>query len=197
MEDLTLIPREKDKGVRIDKWLAAEGVASRAQVQQGIKDGTVLVDGARTKANYKIAGAEEVNIHIYALQVADVEPENLPLDIVFEDHDVAVVNKPQGMVVHPAPGHMSGTLVNALLYHCRELSEVNGAMRPGIVHRIDRDTSGLLMIAKNDKAHESLARQLQDKTVERTYRGIVHGVIEEDRGKIDAPIGRDQHDRKK
>lgn len=197
MEKVLLSAREKDNGTRIDKWVADEGSWSRARVQQWIKDGEVLVDGRTVKANYKIENGDEVQIHIPDPQFVDVDPENIPLGIVFEDADVVVINKPQGMVVHPAPGHTSGTLVNALLYHCSDLSGINGMMRPGIVHRIDKDTSGLLMVAKNDEAHESLARQLQNKTVERTYRGVVHGVIEHDRGTIDAPIGRDEKDRKK
>ncbi|HET7577846.1 MAG TPA: RluA family pseudouridine synthase [Bacillales bacterium] len=196
MENLTQTVEEKDNGKRIDKWLA-EGNRSRSQVQQWIKDGHVRVGGQTVKSNYKIAAGDIVEIAVPDPEPLEVKAEDIPLDVVYEDADVIVVNKPQGMVVHPASGHPSGTLVNALLYHCRDLSGINGIRRPGIVHRIDKDTSGLLMVAKNDLAHESLAEQLKEKSIERKYKAIVHGFLQHDKGTIDAPIGRDASDRKK
>lgn len=197
METVKRTAEEKDNGIRIDKWLAENGEWSRAQVQQWVKDDHVRVDGQSVKSNYKLSAGDRVEVHIPDPEPLQAEPENIPLDIVFEDADVIVVNKPQGMVVHPAPGHTSGTLVNALLYHCGDLSGINGVVRPGIVHRIDKDTSGLIMAAKNDRAHESLAAQLKDKTIDRKYKAIVHGIMQHDKGTIDAPIGRDTKDRKK
>ncbi|HET7628768.1 MAG TPA: RluA family pseudouridine synthase [Bacillales bacterium] len=184
-------------GTRIDKWLAAIEDWTRSQVQQWIKDGAVKVNGKTVKANYKIQAEDVVEVSVRDPEPLEVVAEPIPLDIVYEDEDVIVVNKPQGMVVHPAPGHETGTLVNALLYHCRDLSGINGTIRPGIVHRIDKDTSGLLVVAKNDRAHKCLSEQLKAKTIERTYKAIVHGVLKHDHGKIDAPIGRDEKDRKK
>lgn len=181
---------------RIDKIISALNEEwSRSQVQQWIKDGFVTVNGKTVKANYKCSVGDEVVIALPEPEPLDVEPEEMDLDIYYEDADVLVVNKPRGMVVHPAPGHMRGTLVNGLLAHCKDLSGINGVLRPGIVHRIDKDTSGLLMVAKNDMAHESLVNQLVNKTVTRKYKAIVHGVIPHDYGTIDAPIGRDKHDR--
>lgn len=197
MQEKIFIARKEADGCRIDKWLADEGDWSRAQVQRWIKDGQVMASGQKAKANDKMNEGDKVHVHIPDLASTAVAPEAISLDIIFEDEDVIVVNKPQGMVVHPAPGHTSGTLVNALLSHCDTLSDINGAERPGIVHRIDKDTSGLLMAAKNNAAHEDLAQQLQNKTVSRTYKAIVHGVIAHDQGTIDAPIGRDEKDRKK
>jgi 23S rRNA pseudouridine1911/1915/1917 synthase len=181
---------------RIDKVIAAlHEEWSRSQVQQWIKDGFVTVNGQLIKANYKCSAGDEVAIELPEPEPLDVEAEEMNLDVYYEDADVLVVNKPRGMVVHPAPGHMRGTLVNGLLAHCKDLSGINGVLRPGIVHRIDKDTSGLLMIAKNDMAHESLVEQLVNKTVTRKYKAIVHGVVPHDYGTIDAPIGRDKHDR--
>jgi 23S rRNA pseudouridine1911/1915/1917 synthase len=183
---------------RIDKVIAALNEEwSRSKVQQWIKDGLVTVNDQHVKANYKSSAGDVVVIRLPEPEPLHVEPENIPLDIYYEDADVLVVNKPRGMVVHPAPGHMRGTLVNALLAHCTDLSGINGVLRPGIVHRIDKDTSGLLMVAKNDMAHQSLVDQLVKKTVTRKYKAIVHGVIPHDYGTIDAPIGRDKRDRKK
>ena len=169
---------------------------SRSQLQKWFEDGNVTVNGEKVKPKYKLAVGDRVVVQPEKPQKIDLEPENIPLDIVYEDDDVIVVNKPQGMVVHPAPGHPNHTLVNALLYHS-PLSTINGEFRPGIVHRIDKDTSGLLMIAKNDLAHRSLAAQLKAKTNEREYVALVHGVIKEERGTIDAPLGRSKKDRKK
>ena len=182
---------------RIDKQLGHHFKQfSRSQIQRWIEDGHVKVNDQPVKPKYKLAVGDVVTIEPEKPQKIDLVPENIPLDIVYEDDDVIVVNKPQGMVVHPAPGHPDHTLVNALLYHS-PLSTINGEFRPGIVHRIDKDTSGLLMVAKNDMAHRSLAAQLKAKTNEREYVALVHGVIKEDRGTIDAPLGRSPKDRKK
>ncbi|MDF2721885.1 MAG: pseudouridine synthase [Paenibacillus sp.] len=186
-------------GQRIDKFVteaAADEEFSRSQIQLWIKDGDIQVNGAAVKPNYKLATGDRIQLAIPEPTEVNVQPEPIPLDVVYEDADVIVVNKPRGMVVHPAPGHTSGTLVNALLHHCRDLSGINGVMRPGIVHRIDKDTSGLLMAAKNDKAHISLAAQLKAHTVIRKYIAVVHGIVAHDQGTIDAPIGRDTADRK-
>lgn len=189
----------RDEGQRIDKWTADQLPGeSRSRIQQLIREGYVLVNGKSVKPNYRIKTGDQIMVRLPEPEPMHVDPENLHLDIVYEDDAVVVVNKPRGMVVHPAPGHLSGTLVNGLLYHCRGgLSGINGVLRPGIVHRIDKDTSGLLMVAKTDLAHRSLARQLEDKTTRRLYLAIVHGVLPEDKGTIDAPIGRDDQDRKK
>lgn len=182
---------------RIDKQLGHHFAQySRSQLQRWIEDGNVQVNGQAVKPKYKLATRDVVTIEPEKPKKIDLVPENIPLDIIYEDDDVIVVNKPQGMVVHPAPGHPDHTLVNALLYHS-PLSTINGEFRPGIVHRIDKDTSGLLMVAKNDMAHRSLAAQLKAKTNEREYVALVHGVIKEDRGTIDAPLGRSLKDRKK
>lgn len=195
-ENLRLVVEEGMTG-RIDKQLGHHfNQYSRSQIQKWIGDGNVKVNGHPVKPKYKLAVGDEVTIEPEKPQKIDLEPENIPLDIVYEDDDVVVVNKPQGMVVHPAPGHPNHTLVNALLHHC-PLSTINGEFRPGIVHRIDKDTSGLLMVAKNDMAHRSLAAQLKAKTNKREYVALVHGVIKDDQGTIDAPIGRSRKDRKK
>ena len=186
----------EEKG-RIDKVLA-EKLAnySRSQIQLWLKEACVKIDGVVVKANYKVQKGDRITIQIPEPETLDLIAENLPLEIVYEDADVAVINKPQGMVVHPSAGHPSGTLVNALIYHLNSLSSINGVIRPGIVHRIDKDTSGLLMVAKNDQAHEDLAKQLKDKTSLRKYVALVHGVIPHDKGVIRAPIGRSTVDRK-
>lgn len=187
---------EEHKGVRIDKFISTVNEEmSRTQVQQLIKEGNVKVNGQPVKTNYKCQPADEVAVSIPEPVELNIEAEEMDLDIYYEDEDVLVVNKPKGMVVHPAPGHTSGTLVNGLMAHCKDLSGINGVMRPGIVHRIDKDTSGLLMVAKNDMAHESLVDQLVEKSVTRKYTAIVHGVIQHSHGTIDAPIGRDKKDR--
>lgn len=185
-------------GERIDKFIAdsLDDAASRTQIQQWIKDGHVTVNGNQVKPNYKLAENDTIVLIVPEPVDAALEPENIPIEVVYEDANVIVINKQRGLVVHPAPGHYSGTLVNALLYHCKDLSGINGLLRPGIVHRIDKDTSGLLMAAKNDKAHVDLAEQLKSHTVNRKYLALVHGVIPHDQGTIDAPIGRDAHDRK-
>lgn len=184
-------------GERLDVALVQALAKSRSFIQTIISDGRVHVNGSAKKANYKMREGDRVEVEIPAPQVLDVAPEPIPLDIVYEDQDVLVVNKPQGMVVHPAPGAWHGTLVNALLYHCRDLSGINGVLRPGIVHRIDKDTSGLLVVAKNDEAHQALAEQIKAHTVVRRYRALVHGLINEPSGTVDAPIGRDPSERKR
>ncbi|CAN7447807.1 RluA family pseudouridine synthase [Paenibacillus sp. LjRoot153] len=186
------------EGERIDKFIteALEEDISRTLVQQWVKDGHVKVNGKAVKPNYKLSLQDVIALVIPEPQGVELLAENIPLNVVYEDSDVIVINKQRGLVVHPAPGHYSGTLVNALMYHCKDLSGINGELRPGIVHRIDKDTSGLIMSAKNDKAHASLAEQLKAHTVNRKYIALVHGYIQHDQGTIDAPIGRDSHDRK-
>ncbi|MDN6692763.1 MAG: RluA family pseudouridine synthase, partial [Enterococcus sp.] len=169
---------------------------SRSQIQQWIKEQHVSIDGKVIKANYKVSAGDHVLIEIPVPETLDLVPENMNLEIVYEDEDVVVVNKPQGMVVHPSAGHPNGTLVNGLLYQIKNLSTINDVVRPGIVHRIDKDTSGLLMVAKNDRAHESLAQQLKDKTSLRKYVALVHGEIPHEKGRIEAPIGRSKVNRK-
>ncbi|MEH7305924.1 RluA family pseudouridine synthase [Neobacillus drentensis] len=196
MEKMEHTILEEQKGDRIDKVISSlDEEWSRTQVQQWIKEGNITVNGQQIKTNYKCNLNDQIEITIPDPEELDVVPEDLNLDIYYEDSDVLVVNKPRGMVVHPAPGHMSGTLVNGLMFHCKDLSGINGVLRPGIVHRIDKDTSGLLMVAKNDLAHESLVNQLVAKTVTRKYKAIVHGVIPHDFGTVDAPLGRDTKDR--
>ncbi|SDJ73768.1 RluA family pseudouridine synthase [Sediminibacillus albus] len=189
---------QEQNGMRIDKLLAEiNKEASRSQVQGWIKDDLVFVNGETIKSNHKCQAGEKISWEVPDPEDLQVEPENIPIQIVYEDSSLLVVNKPKGMVVHPSAGHYSGTLVNALLYHCDDLSGINGVIRPGIVHRIDKDTSGLLVVAKNDQAHVSLADQLKDKTITRKYQAIVHGDIQHEYGTIDAPLGRDPKDRQK
>lgn len=187
----------KDSGNRLDKTLADLTTLSRSQANEEIKKGTVLVNGKAAKAKYAVKVGDVITYEIPEDEILDYEAEEIPLDIIYEDEDVAVINKPQGMVVHPSAGHTSGTLVNALMYHIKDLSTINGVVRPGIVHRIDKDTSGLLMIAKNDISHKALAEELKDKKSLRKYLAIVHGNLPNDRGMIEAPIGRSEKDRKK
>lgn len=186
-----------DQTGRIDKVLTIlEPEITRSQLKNLINDGHVTVNGQPVKPKYKVQAGDKISLVKPEPQSLELTPENIPLDIVYEDDDMIVVNKPQGMVVHPAPGHPNHTLVNALLYHS-PLSTINGTFRPGIVHRIDKDTSGLLMVAKNDLAHQSLAEQLRNKTNKREYLALVYGQIKEDEGTIDAPLGRNPQDRKK
>lgn len=196
-QELVIVPEEL-AGVRLDKVLSELfSDLSRSYIQQLIKDKQVLINEKVEKANYKCRVNDQIQVTIPEPEVLDVIPEEMDLDIVYEDDDVLVVNKPSGMVVHPAPGSMSGTLVNGLMAQAKNLSGINGVLRPGIVHRIDKDTSGLLMVAKSDLAHESLVNQLVEKTVTRRYIALVHGEIPHDNGTVDAPIGRDPKDRKK
>lgn len=187
------------EGVRLDAFLSLrQDDLSRSAVQKLLETGAVLVNGNPVKKNYKTHVGDEIDLTVPEPEPMEILPENIPLDVRYEDGDVIVINKPKGLVVHPAPGHWSGTLVNGLLYHCRDsLSGINGAIRPGIVHRIDMDTSGLLIVAKNDFAHAALAEQLQDHSLCRVYEAVVLGNIKADRGTIDAPIGRHPVDRKK
>ena len=187
---------KEEKG-RIDKVLNERLTDySRSQIQQWIKEQHVSINGKVIKANYKVSAGDHVLIEIPVPETLDLVPENMNLEIVYEDKDVVVVNKPQGMVVHPSAGHPNGTLVTGLLYQIKNLSTINDVVRPGIVHRIDKDTSGLLMVAKNDRAHESLAQQLKDKTSLRKYVALVHGEIPHEKGRIEAPIGRSKVNRK-
>lgn len=198
MEVKQINTKLEDVGKRLDKVIANYNKdTSRTTIQQWIKEGHVSIGGKTVKASYKIEDDDVITIEVPDPVNTDVLPENIPLNIVYEDHDVIVVDKPSGMIVHPSAGIYSGTLVNALLYHCQDLSGINGVMRPGIVHRIDKDTSGLLMVAKNDQAHQSLAKQLEAHTVIRRYIALVHGVINHTNGRIEAPIGRDPDDRQK
>lgn len=188
----------QDESGRLDKVLAdLLPDQSRNQLQSLIKEDRVTVNGTLEKAKYKVQEGDHIIVTIPEAKEISTEPENIPLDILYQDADLAVVYKPQGMVVHPSAGHYDGTLVNALLYHLDDLSGINGEIRPGIVHRIDKDTSGLLMVAKNDQAHNNLAGQLKDKTVKRQYVALVHGKIPHKKGTVDAPIGRSSDDRKK
>ena len=198
MTVVTITIEKEVAGERLDKALAAlqEGW-SRSQVGTWLTDGRIKVNGADVKAKYKVKEGDVIEVDVPEVEELEIVAEDLDLEIVYEDADVLVVNKPRGMVVHPAPGHTSGTLVNGLMHHCKDLSGINGVARPGIVHRIDKDTSGLLMVAKNDVAHEGLVNQLVDKSVTRKYTALVHGHIAHDKGTIDAPIGRDQKDRQK
>ncbi|MCR5222814.1 MAG: RluA family pseudouridine synthase [Lachnospiraceae bacterium] len=183
---------------RIDKCICAQyDDLSRSYVQRLVKEGAVLYNGNPCKVNQKVSAKDEIMIDLPDSKEIEVEPENIPLNILYEDSDVIVVDKPKGMVVHPANGHYSGTLVNALLYHCKDLSGINGVLRPGIVHRIDKNTTGSVIACKNDLAHNEIAKQLKEHSINRHYFALVHGVIEEESGVIDAPIGRSEKDRKK
>ena len=187
----------ENSGIRLDKYLINTEGMSRSKIQKLIENGNILVNGKVVKSSYMVREDDLITINDYDKE-CNILPEDIPLDIVYEDEYLLVVNKPSGMVVHPAPGNYTGTLVNALMYHCNNnLSLVNGSVRPGIVHRIDADTSGLLLVAKNDIVHNDLAKQISEKSVTRKYICLVHGIIYEDSATIDAPIGRDINDRKK
>ena len=199
MEPILLRASEESKNQRLDAFLASslDGL-TRSQATRLIESGEVAVNGRAVSKSYKLAGGEGIAVTLPEPEPVEAVPQDIPLDVVYEDADVIVVNKPSGMVVHPAPGHPDGTLVNALLYHCAgTLSGIGGALRPGIVHRIDRDTSGLIIAAKNDAAHQYLSAQLADHTLARTYECIVVGALREDRGTVDAPIARHPTDRKR
>jgi 23S rRNA pseudouridine1911/1915/1917 synthase len=196
MEELTFVIEKEQAKERIDKALASfESDWSRTQIQGFIKDGHVLVNNEPAKSNYKVKEGDIIIVSPPEAIPLDISAENLNLEIIYEDEDVLVVYKPRGMVVHPAPGHTTGTLVNGLMHQIKDLSGINGILRPGIVHRIDKDTTGLLMVAKNDVAHVSLVDQLVKKTVTRKYTALVHGRIPHDKGTIDAPIARDKKER--
>ena len=194
-----LTVEEEDIGTRCDRFLAGKlPDLSRSRIQELIAEGAVQIDGRPVKRSRKMMEGETVEIRIPDPEVPEIRPEAIPLDILYEDNDLLIVNKPKGMTVHPAPGHPDGTLVNAVLYHCGEsLSGINGVLRPGIVHRIDKDTTGALIICKNDAAHRKIAEQLQVHSVTRIYHGIVCGVVRNDTGTIEGNIGRDPKDRKK
>ncbi|HER5546450.1 RluA family pseudouridine synthase [Streptococcus pyogenes] len=184
-------------GQRLDKALADLSPLSRGQANDQIKQGLVLVNGQQKKAKYTVQAGDVICFELPKEEVLEYQAQNIPLDIIYEDDALAIINKPQGMVVHPSAGHPSGTMVNALMYHIKDLSSINGVVRPGIVHRIDKDTSGLLMVAKTDAAHQALAEELKAKKSLRKYLAIVHGNLPNDRGMIEAPIGRSEKDRKK
>lgn len=187
-----------NSGVRIDKYISENTELTRSAVQGLLEKGKILVRGVSVSKNYKLKSGDHIAVEIPEPQVMDAVPENIPLDIVYEDNDLLVVNKPKGMVVHPAHGNYNGTLVNALLYHCGEsLSGINGVIRPGIVHRIDKNTSGLLIVAKNDRSHLHLAQQIKEHSFTREYEAVATGYFRETSGTIDAPIGRHKTDRKK
>ncbi len=199
MTPTSLCVTEEQDGLRLDKFLAeALPDYSRNYLQGLLKDGLVLVSGKAMKPSYRVAEEDTVTLSIPDKILPDIEPENIPLDILYEDDDVLVVNKPKGMVVHPAPGHYSGTLVNAIMYHCGDsLSGINGVMRPGIVHRIDRDTTGSILVCKNDRAHQNIAEQLKEHSIKREYVAICYGNFPEESRVISGNIGRDRNDRKK
>ena len=199
METIFLTATPEEKGRRLDQFLAEQlEELTRSAAQRLAEEEHVLLNGKPLKKNYKMTGCETLEVHLPDPEPIDAVPQNIPLDIAYEDEDLLVINKPKGMVVHPAPGNPDGTVVNAVLYHCGEsLSGIGGAFRPGIVHRIDKDTSGLLIIAKNDRAHLYLSEQLKDHTLARTYEAVVIGGLKEDKGMVNAPIGRSPKDRKK
>jgi 23S rRNA pseudouridine1911/1915/1917 synthase len=193
-----LTVKEEESGQRIDRYLSGKDIfSSRAFLQKLIKADKVKVNGTPVKASYKLESTDEIEVDYAEPQPLEVQAEDLPLEILYEDGDLIVINKPRGMVVHPAAGNSRGTLVNALLAHCHDLSGIGGVIRPGIVHRLDKDTSGVLVAAKNDRAHLCLAKQLKDHTMIRRYLALVHGRFKEDAGRIDAPIGRHPVQRKK
>lgn len=188
---------EDDSGERIDSYLSKKMDLTRTRIKQLIKDENILVNGKKAKPAYKVERDDEISVVIPELEDIEINPENIPINVVYEDSDLAVINKSAGMVVHPAHGHHAGTLVNAILYRIKDLSGINGEIRPGIVHRLDKDTSGLLIIAKNDKAHLSLAKMFQDKIIKKTYLAILKGKLNKNSGRIVTKIGRDKNDRKK
>lgn len=199
MNLLTFTIKQEESSVRIDRYLAEQCPEfSRSYLQKLLKEQKVTADGRPVKANYKIQPGAEIQVEIPDMEVPDIRPEDIPLDILYEDEHLLVVNKPKGMVVHPAAGHTEGTLVNAVMAHCGDnLSGINGVLRPGIVHRIDKDTTGALVICKEDAVHRDLAEQLKEHSIKRRYRAIVQGNLKEDEGTIEGPIGRHPTDRKK
>lgn len=188
---------DEETGERIDSFLSGKTDFTRTRIQQLIKDRNITVNGKPTKSSYKIEENDEIAIEVPEVETTEIKPENIKIDIVYEDSDIAVINKQAGLVVHPAHGHYSGTLVNAILYHIKDLSGINGEIRPGIVHRLDKDTSGLIVIAKNDKVHTALTEMFQEKKIRKTYLAILKGKLNKSEGKIVTQIGRDKNDRKK
>ena len=188
---------DEETGERIDSFLSGKTDFTRTIIQQLIKDRNITVNGKPTKSSYKIEENDEIIIEVPEVETTEIKPENIKIDIVYEDSDIAVINKQAGLVVHPAHGHYSGTLVNAILYHIKDLSGINGEIRPGIVHRLDKDTSGLIVIAKNDKVHTALTEMFQEKKIRKTYLAILKGKLNKSEGKIVTQIGRDKNDRKK
>lgn len=192
-----IIITENEAGMRADVALAQLLEITRSNMQKLLEEGRAVRGQKVIKSNYRVKAGEEILVNLPEPQPLDVQPEDIPLDIIYEDDDVVVVNKARGMVVHPAAGNYNGTLVNALLYHCKNLSGINGVIRPGIVHRLDKDTSGIMICAKNDSAHLSLSEQIQSKTAQRTYLAVVRGNVKDDSGIIETQIARDKNDRKK
>ena len=199
MEILNYQVSDGQSGIRIDRYLSEMNEElSRSYIQKLLKEQKITVNGSAVKANYKVQEGDEISVAVPDIKEPDILPEDIPLDILYEDDDVLIVNKPKGMVVHPSAGHTSGTLVNAIMFHCKDnLSGINGLLRPGIVHRIDKDTTGALLVCKNDNAHRNLAEQLKEHSIRRRYRAIVAGVLKEDEGTVEGPIGRHPIDRKK
>ncbi|SFC96189.1 RluA family pseudouridine synthase [Clostridium uliginosum] len=198
MEKTVLIVDKKEEGIRIDKYLCETFKdKSRSFIQGLIEKKNINVNAKLVKSNYKLKALDEIEINIPEPEVLSVDAEDIDIDVLYEDKDIIVVNKAQGMVVHPAPGNYNGTLVNALLFHCNDLSSINGIIRPGIVHRIDKDTSGVLVVAKNDEAHNKLAEQLKDHSMKREYYALVEGRLKNESGTIDKPLGRDKKNRLK
>lgn len=198
METLTLVVGEADHGKRIDQYVSQEvDRLSRVLAADLIKNGEIKVGGRRVKASHRIKEGDLISVHIPPPQEVALTPQDIPLKVVYEDHDLVIIDKAQGMVVHPAHGNWDQTLVNALLFQVRDLSGINGELRPGIVHRLDKDTSGLLVVAKNDSSHRDLAEQIKTHSITREYTALVHGQVRENQGIIEAPIGRDRRDRKK
>lgn len=199
MEIYTFTPDDEQKNVRIDKFLSEQlPDQSRSYLQKLLKEGNVTVNEKPVKANYKVQLSDTVRLELPEPENLDILPEDIPLDILYEDEDVLIINKPKGMVVHPSVGHYTHTVVNAVMFHCKDhLSGINGVMRPGIVHRIDMDTTGAIVICKNDMSHQSLADQLKEHSITRKYRALVHGNLKEDEGMVEGPIGRHPTDRKK
>ena len=199
MEILNYQVSDGQSGIRIDRYLSEKNEElSRSYIQKLLKEQEIMVNGSAVKANYKVQEGDEISVMVPDMKEPDILPEDIPLNILYEDDDVLIVNKPKGMVVHPSAGHTSGTLVNAIMFHCKDnLSGINGVLRPGIVHRIDKDTTGALLICKNDNAHRNLAEQLKEHSITRKYEAIVYNNFTQEEGTVDAPIGRSPVDRKK
>ena len=195
MPKLKIIVDEENQNVRVDAYIAENSLLSRSYIQKLIKEAKILVNGEKTKNSYQVMENDVIDIDYMESIPTDIKPADIDLDIIYEDEDLIVINKQKGLVVHPAPGNYDNTLVNALLYKCKSLSDINGYLRPGIVHRIDKDTSGLLVVAKNNNAHIKLSEQLKDKSCYRKYYALVKGTIENSEGIINAPIGRNPKDR--